>query len=120
MKKTSLSILPIVALGLAMLSACGGASSSTPQSFQPTTAVLTLSTAATSTIPASTTINGYNVTIPLPAGVTVKTLPNSSGNRHRCSDRIGQRDGSHDLGSLHRGSGNFSRRRKDRCHQGEP
>jgi hypothetical protein len=71
--------LLIVALGLAMLPACGGSSSSTPQTrFQPTTAVLTLSTTATSTIPAGTTINSYNVTIPLPAGVTVKTMPGSS------------------------------------------
>ena len=79
MKKTSLSILLIVTLGLAMLPACGGSSSSTPQPQpQPTTAVLTLSTAATSTIPASTTINSYLVTIPLPPGVTVKTVPGSS------------------------------------------
>jgi hypothetical protein len=79
MKKTSLSILLIVALGLAMLPACGGGSNSTPQPrFQPTAAVLTLSTTTTSTIPAGTTINSYNVTIPLPDGVTVKTIPGSS------------------------------------------
>jgi hypothetical protein len=82
MKKTSLSILLIVALGLSMLSACGGGSSSTSQTppppFQPTTAVLTLSTAVTSTIPLGTTINTYNVTILLPDGVTVKTQPASS------------------------------------------
>ena len=79
MKKTSLSILLIAALGLAMLSACGGSSSSTPQPrFQPTTAVLTLSTTATSTIPVGTTINSYIATIPLPPGVTVKTIPGSS------------------------------------------
>jgi hypothetical protein len=75
MKKTSLSILLIVALGLAILPACGGESSSTPQPFQPTSAVLTLSTSVTGTIPVDTTITSYDVTITLPAGVTVKTMP---------------------------------------------
>lgn len=75
MKRISLSSFLIFALGL-MLSACGGGEgSATPV---PTTAVLTLSTAVTSTIPSTTTINSYNVTITLPAGVTVKTMPNSS------------------------------------------
>jgi uncharacterized membrane protein YfcA len=74
MKKISLSSFLIFALSLTMLTACGsgGGSSSTPPPFQPTTAVLTLSTAVTGTIPANTTINGYDVTINLPAGVTVK------------------------------------------------
>jgi len=74
MKKISLSSLLIFALALTTLSACGGGgggNSSTPP--QPTTAVLTLSTAATAAIPASTVITGYDVTITLPAGVTVKS-----------------------------------------------
>jgi hypothetical protein len=75
MKKISLSNLLIFALGLTMLSACGGGGSSSALP-QPTTAVLTLSTAATGTIPATTTINSYNVTITLPAGVTVKSTVN--------------------------------------------
>jgi hypothetical protein len=75
MKKISLSSLLIFTLSLTMLTACGGGGggSSTPPPFQPTTAVLTLSTAVTSTIPANTTINGYDVTINLPTGVTVKS-----------------------------------------------
>jgi hypothetical protein len=78
MKKKYLSILLMVALGLAILPACGGGSSSSPQSSQPTSAVLTLSTAVTGTIPVDTAITSYDVTIPLPAGVTVKTMLNSS------------------------------------------
>jgi hypothetical protein len=73
MKKKLLSRLLIFALALTTLSACGGGggggSSSTPP--QPTTAVLTLST--TGTISAPTVIAGYDVTITLPAGVTVKS-----------------------------------------------
>ena len=65
----------IFALSLTILTAFsgGGGGSSTPPPFQPTTAVLTLSTAVTSTIPTNTTIHGYDVTINLPAGVTVKS-----------------------------------------------
>ena len=77
MKKISLSSLLIFALALTTLSACGGgggggsgsSGSSTPP--QNTTAVLTLST--TGTIPAPAVIAGYDVTITLPAGVTVKS-----------------------------------------------
>jgi hypothetical protein len=79
MKKTFLAMLLLAVLGLVTLSACGGGGGGggAPQASS-TPAVLTLSTAATSSIPATTTINSYDVTIPLPAGVTVKTLPNSS------------------------------------------
>ncbi|HXY54433.1 MAG TPA: hypothetical protein VEM40_07165 [Nitrospirota bacterium] len=76
MKKKALSSLLIFALALTTLTACGGGggggSSSAPP-VQPTTAVLTLSTAVTGSIPASTVIAGYDVTITLPAGVTVKS-----------------------------------------------
>jgi hypothetical protein len=75
MKKTSLSTLLILALGLAMLSACGGDSSSAPLPSQPTMAVLTLST--TGSIPDGTSVNSYEVTITLPDGVTVKASPDN-------------------------------------------
>ena len=79
MKKTSLSSVLLFAFGLTMLSACGGGSSSAPQSQpQPTAADLTLSTAITGSIPVGTIITSYDVTIKLPAGVTVKTMLNSS------------------------------------------
>ncbi len=74
MKKISLSSLVIFSLALTVLSACGGGGggggSTQPQ---PTTAVLTLSSAVTGAIPASAVITGYDVTISLPAGVTVKS-----------------------------------------------
>lgn len=73
MKKISLSSLLIFVLALTTLSACsgGGGGGGTPP--QPTTAVLTLSTAVTGTIPPPTVIAGYDVTITLPTGVTVKS-----------------------------------------------
>ena len=81
MKKTSLFSMLIFALALITLSACGGgggggsssSGSSSPPPSQPTTAVLTLSTAVTGTIHAPAVIAGYDVTITLPAGVTVKS-----------------------------------------------
>ena len=72
MKKISLSSLPIFALALTILSACSGGGGSGTQP-QPTTAVLTLATEVTGTIPAPTVIAGYDVTITLPTGVTVKS-----------------------------------------------
>jgi hypothetical protein len=79
MKKLSLSSVMICALSLTVLAACGGGGGGGGgvTITQPTTAVLTLSTAVTGTIPATTTINGYDVTISLPAGVTVKATPDS-------------------------------------------
>jgi hypothetical protein len=72
MKKTSPSSLLIFALALTTLSACGGGGGGSSTPPQPTTAVLTLSTAVTGTI-APAVIAGYDVTITLPAGVTVKS-----------------------------------------------
>lgn len=78
MKKTSLLSMLILALALLTLAACGGGGGSDSVTIpQPTTAVLTLSTAVTGTIPANTIIAGYDVTISLPAGVTVKATPDS-------------------------------------------
>jgi hypothetical protein len=73
MKRISLSSLLILALSLTILTACGGGGGGGTPQFQPTTAVFTLSTAVTGTIPANTSINGYDVTINLPAGVTVNS-----------------------------------------------
>ena len=75
-------IVLIGSLGLTVLASCGGDTSVTvlmPQPpHQPTTALLTLSTAVIGTIPATTTINSYVITITLPEGVTAKTMLNSS------------------------------------------
>ncbi|HTP05392.1 MAG TPA: hypothetical protein VMM54_09580 [Nitrospirota bacterium] len=73
MKKISLSSLLIFALALTTLSACGGGGGGGSTPPQSATAVLTLSTAVTGTIPAPAVIAGYDVTIALPAGVTVKS-----------------------------------------------
>jgi hypothetical protein len=76
MKKTSLLSMLILALALSTLAACGGGGGGGGVTIpQPTTAVLTLSTAVTGSnpIPSNTIITGYDVTISLPAGVTVKS-----------------------------------------------
>jgi hypothetical protein len=73
MKKTAIASSLILALTLALLSACGGGGGGGVTVTQPTTAVITLSTAVTGTIPVNTIITGYDVTITLPAGVTVKS-----------------------------------------------
>jgi hypothetical protein len=80
MKRLSLWGLWIFGIGLVLLSGCGGGSSSTavPIPQPPSTAVVTLSTAVTGTIPAGTTINSYDITIALPPDVTVKTAATSS------------------------------------------
>jgi hypothetical protein len=76
MKKISLWYILILSLTISFFSACGaGGGRSSVTVAQPTTAVLTFSTAVTGTIPSSTIITGYDVTITLPAGVTVKASP---------------------------------------------
>jgi hypothetical protein len=73
MKKISLWSLLISAFSILLLSACGGGggASQAPLPSDPTTAVLSLSTKVDGTIPSTTTINSYDVTITLPAYVTV-------------------------------------------------
>jgi hypothetical protein len=73
MKKGSLTRLWIPVLALALISACsgGGGGGVSGTTTQPTKAVITLSTAVVNTIPADTIIAGYDITIDLPAGVTV-------------------------------------------------
>ncbi len=75
MKKTSLLMLLTITCALTLFSACGGGGGGASGPSQPTTAVLTLSTAVTGTIPAGTSINSYVVTVTLPAGATVKASP---------------------------------------------
>lgn len=79
MKKISIASLLVLALTLTMLSGCGGGGGGGVSSTatQHTTAVLTLSTAVTGTIPPNTNIESYKVMITLPAGVTVKATPDS-------------------------------------------
>lgn len=74
MKRVSISILLMLVLAITMLSSCGGGGGGDGVTIaQPTTAVVTLATTVTSAIPANTVITGYDVTISLPAGVTVKS-----------------------------------------------
>ncbi len=75
MKKRLLLNLIILALALTILPHCGGGGGggNNPGPSGPTTAVLTLSTALTGSLPANETVNGYSVTVTLPAGVTIKT-----------------------------------------------
>jgi len=80
MNKISLSSLLIFALTLTVLSDCGGGGGggggSAPPQHQSTSAVITLSSAVTGAMPANTIIEGYDVTITLPAGVTVRNTVN--------------------------------------------
>lgn len=72
MKTKSLLNLIMIVGALTILPHCGGGGGggNTPQSA---TAVLTLSTTVNGVMPANTIITGYDVTITLPAGVTVKS-----------------------------------------------
>lgn len=79
MKKAHIARYAVGAVLLLSILACrGNRSSSTPApQVQPTEAILTLSSAVTGTFPATTTLNSYVVTVGLPEGVTVRTLPSS-------------------------------------------
>jgi hypothetical protein len=77
MKMKSLMSLFMLVGALIILPHCGGGGGGGGNNSGPTTAVLTLSTAVTGAIPATTTINGYDVTVTLPAGVTVQASPDS-------------------------------------------
>jgi len=73
----SWSIL-IIAFALFLLTACGGGGGGgtllpRKPAPTPTTAILTLVASVTGTIPANTIITGYDITISLPAGVSVKS-----------------------------------------------
>jgi len=80
MKRTLIALSGL--LTLAVLSGCGGGGGggeggNSNVVVQPTSAVLTLSTVVTGTIPSTTTINSYDVTVTLPPGVTIKASPDS-------------------------------------------
>lgn len=77
MKKTLLSGLIVFLVSLS-LAGCGGGgdSSGAAATVQATKAMLTLSTQGT--VPPSTQIGGIEVTVNLPAGVTVKASPSPS------------------------------------------
>ncbi len=107
MKKISLRNIVILAFVLSLIEACGGGGGVSYNPSQPTTAVLTLSTAATGTIPTGTTINSYNVTITLPAGVTVKTMPGSSETATGVVVASGQASGATTTGVYTSATGTF-------------
>lgn len=69
--KTRFFISMIYILSMSMFGACGGGVQNTP--VQSTAAILTLSTAVSGTISPSTAITSYDVTVILPAGVTVRS-----------------------------------------------
>jgi hypothetical protein len=77
MKTKSILNLLLGTLMFTLVSACGGGGGGSNITVtQPSTAVITLSTNVIGSIPATTTINSYNVTIILPEGVTVKSTVN--------------------------------------------
>jgi hypothetical protein len=79
MNKMSISRLMPLILLVATLVSCSGGGGGGGDGItitQPTTAVVTFATTTSSAIPANTTINAYDVTISLPAGVTVKSTTN--------------------------------------------
>jgi hypothetical protein len=73
MKKLSFANTCLLTLVILFLSACGGGGGGGAAAPQSRTAVVTLGTATTQAILAGTTINGYDLTIELPTGVTVRS-----------------------------------------------
>jgi hypothetical protein len=74
------SLFTIIALGLSVLSACGGGGGGgggdNPTPTQPATAIIKLATSGT--LASGTDIGAINLTGVLPAGVTVKATPDSA------------------------------------------
>lgn len=64
------------AVAIAACGGGGGGNTTDGTTTQKTKAIVTLSTSVTGSIPAGTSILGYDVTITLPAGVTVKSTTN--------------------------------------------
>jgi len=93
MKKTTHFSLLALVLVAAILGGCGGSSSDTPAivttttTTTATTAVLTLMTSGTlSTSGTGTRIGTVQVTVSLPAGVTIKASPFSAGSTTMVAD----------------------------------
>ncbi len=78
MKRNSLWSLTILVVAVLLLSGCGGGGSSASVAPVPATpvAVVTLATEVTGTIPAGTTINGYDITMTLPPDTTCRSTVN--------------------------------------------
>ncbi len=73
MNKTTLTGLLVLILSLFVISGCGGSGGDdTPTPMQPTTAVVKLMSQGAGTI------NGIDVNLELPAGVTVKATPDAT------------------------------------------
>ncbi len=75
MKRISLTALLILMVSSVILSNCGGGGGG-GGGPQQRIDILTLATSVTGTIPAGTLINGYDVTVTLPSGATVKSTIN--------------------------------------------
>ncbi len=74
MRKTVISGIMVFMLALTACGGGGGGGDTNPNpNPQPTKAVVTLATKVTGSIPPGTTLGGYEVTLVLPAGVTVKS-----------------------------------------------